>query len=41
MSPAEAPEGTRFLLGLDAEGIAYFGVSGALDEDQGNPFGIP
>ncbi|MGH3208284.1 MAG: NAD(+) diphosphatase, partial [Trebonia sp.] len=33
VSPAEAPQGTRFFLGLDAEGIAYFGVSGALDED--------
>jgi NAD+ diphosphatase len=28
VSPAEAPEGTRFLLGVDAEGIAYFGVGG-------------
>ena len=41
VSPAEAPEGTRFLLGLDAEGIAYFGVSGALDEDQGARSEIP
>jgi NAD+ diphosphatase len=29
VSPAQAPEGTKFLLGLDADGIAYFGVSGA------------
>ncbi|HWG02224.1 MAG TPA: NAD(+) diphosphatase [Trebonia sp.] len=27
---AAAPEGTRFLLGVDDEGIAYFGVSGEL-----------
>ena len=27
-SPAEAPEGTRFLLGVDAGDVAYFGVSG-------------
>jgi NAD+ diphosphatase len=25
---AEAPEGTRFLLGVDDDGVAYFGVSG-------------
>jgi NAD+ diphosphatase len=31
--PAEAPEGTKFLLGVDGEGIAYFGVSAALDEE--------
>ncbi len=30
-SPADAPEGTRFLLGTDDDGTAYFGVSGALD----------
>jgi NAD+ diphosphatase len=28
---ADAPEGTRFLLGIDADGVAFFGVSGALD----------
>jgi NAD+ diphosphatase len=27
MSPAEAPEGTRFLLGVAADDVAYFGVS--------------
>jgi NAD+ diphosphatase len=27
VAPADAPEGTRFLLGVDAEGVAYFGVS--------------
>jgi NAD+ diphosphatase len=30
VSPADAPEGTRFLLGVDDEGVAYFGVSGVL-----------
>jgi NAD+ diphosphatase len=31
VSPAEAPEGTRFFLGVDADGVAYFGVSGAVE----------
>jgi NAD+ diphosphatase len=31
VSPAQAPEGTRFLLGVDADGIAYFGVSGGVE----------
>jgi NAD+ diphosphatase len=31
VSPAQAPEGTRFLLGVDAEGIVYFGVSGPVE----------
>ena len=26
--PAEAPEGVRFLLGVDAQGVVYFGVAG-------------
>jgi NAD+ diphosphatase len=30
LSPADAPEGTRFLLGVDDGGVAYFGVSGVL-----------
>jgi NAD+ diphosphatase len=30
LSPGEAPEGTRFLLGVDTDDVAYFGVSGAL-----------
>jgi NAD+ diphosphatase len=30
LSPGEAPEGTRFLLGVDDEDVAYFGVSGVL-----------
>jgi NAD+ diphosphatase len=29
-APPEAPEGTRFLLGTDAGGVTYFGVSGDL-----------
>ncbi len=33
VSPAQAPEGTRFLLGVDDDGIAYFGVSGELGGD--------
>jgi NAD+ diphosphatase len=35
VSPAAAPEGIRFLLGVDADGIAYFGVSGAAEEELG------
>jgi NAD+ diphosphatase len=31
--PDEAPEGTRFLLGTDVDGIAYFGVSGVAAGD--------
>ena len=31
VSPAEAPEGTRFFLGVDVDGVAYFGVSGAVE----------
>jgi len=38
--PEEAPPGTRFLLGQDADGVVYFGVSGplpeALDDEQAN-----
>ena len=30
LSTADAPEGTRFLLGVDGDGVAYFGVSGVL-----------
>jgi NAD+ diphosphatase len=29
--PADAPEGTRFFLGLDADDVAYFGVSAAVE----------
>jgi NAD+ diphosphatase len=31
VSPGEAPEGTRYFLGVDADGVAYFGVSGAVE----------
>lgn len=31
--PAQAPTGTRFLLGVDDDAIAYFGVSGPLPAD--------
>jgi NAD+ diphosphatase len=30
--PEEAPPGTRFLLGQDADGVVYFGVSGPLPD---------
>jgi NAD+ diphosphatase len=30
VSPQDAPDGTRFFLGIDADEIAYFGVSGEL-----------
>lgn len=33
VSPAEVPAGTRFLLGVDADGVAYFGVSAAREEE--------
>jgi NAD+ diphosphatase len=32
--PEEAPPGTRFLLGQDADGVVYFGVSGPLPGAQ-------
>jgi NAD+ diphosphatase len=38
--PARAPEGIRFLLGIDAGGVVYFGVAGALrspGEDGARP----
>jgi NAD+ diphosphatase len=28
--PAQAPDGVRFLLGIDADGVVYFGVAGPL-----------
>jgi NAD+ diphosphatase len=31
-SPAQAPEGTRFLLGVDAGDVAYFGVGGPIPD---------
>jgi NAD+ diphosphatase len=43
-SPGQSPEGTRFLLGIDDEDVAYFGVSGELggdstDRSEGNARG--
>jgi NAD+ diphosphatase len=35
ISPAQAPEGIRFLLGTDASGVAYFGVAGPPPEPPG------
>ena len=35
VSPADAPEGTRFLLGLDADEVAYFGVSATVEAKHG------
>jgi NAD+ diphosphatase len=34
-SPAQAPEGVRFLLGTDADGVVYFGVAGPLPLPDG------
>jgi NAD+ diphosphatase len=31
-TPDQAPDGVRFLLGVDAAGVAYFGVNGALPD---------
>jgi NAD+ diphosphatase len=33
-SPDQAPEGTRFLLGVDSDDVVYFGVSGELGEES-------
>jgi NAD+ diphosphatase len=35
VAPANAPDGVRFLLGLEADGLAYFGVAGPLPEQAG------
>jgi NAD+ diphosphatase len=34
-SPAQAPEGVRFLLGTDADGVVYFGVAAPLPVPDG------
>ncbi|GIH91373.1 hypothetical protein Psi01_20030 [Planobispora siamensis] len=34
LSPAEAPEGTRHLLGVDADGVAYFSVTAPLADGE-------
>ena len=33
VAPDQAPDGVRFLLGIDAEDVVYFGVAGSLPED--------
>jgi len=35
IAPPEAPDGVRFLLGVEADGRAYFGVAGPLPEQPG------
>ena len=40
VSPPEAPAGVRFLLGIDAGGVAYFGVDAQIDSVPGVP-GVP
>ena len=32
VSPEQAPDGTRFLLGVDADDVAYFGVDGTIPD---------
>ena len=39
VSPDQAPEGVRFLLGVDSGGVAYFGVGGPLPAPGGDPGG--
>ena len=41
VSPAQAPEGVRFLLGTGADGVVYFGVAGPLPspDPPGDPAG--
>jgi len=39
VAPGTAPDGVRFLLGVDADGVAYFGVGGPLGEPGGGPGG--
>jgi NAD+ diphosphatase len=34
VSPAEAPDGVRFLLGVDHDAVAYFGLAGPLPDPQ-------
>ena len=39
VSPTEAPDGTRFLLGVDSDGVAYFGVSGPIPDVPAASYG--
>ena len=32
VSPTEAPDGMRFLLGVDSDSVAYFGVGGPIPD---------
>jgi NAD+ diphosphatase len=41
VAPPEAPEGVRFLLGVDAGGTAFFGVAGPLPEIGGDVRAAP
>jgi len=36
VSPGQAPDGDRFLLGVDSDNVAYFGVGGPLTAIQGD-----
>jgi NAD+ diphosphatase len=36
VSPDQAPEGTKFLLGVDTDGTPYFGVSGPVEAEPGS-----
>jgi len=37
VAPQQAPEGVRFLLGTDADGVVYFGVDGSLPLPDAGP----
>jgi NAD+ diphosphatase len=39
--PAEAPDGVRFLLGIDPDGIVYFGVAAPLPQADAGKDGTP
>jgi NAD+ diphosphatase len=39
VSPTEAPDGTRFLLGVDSDDVAYFGVSGPIPDVPAASYG--
>jgi NAD+ diphosphatase len=41
VSPAQAPEGVRFLLGTDADGVVYFGLAAPLAPPDGGPVTDP
>ncbi len=37
VSPEQAPDGVRFLLGVDSDGVAYFGAGGSLSAVGSGP----